>query len=70
VNADVDVRDGNPVFEVTHEKSMAVDDRIAYVKSLNWVHQGVHGEWAGALVRIINGTQHSLTENGVVGVLE
>jgi cardiolipin synthase len=36
VNAGVDVRDGNPAFEVTHEKSMVVDDRVAYVKSLNW----------------------------------
>jgi phosphatidylserine/phosphatidylglycerophosphate/cardiolipin synthase-like enzyme len=36
VNARVDVRDGNPAFEVTHEKSMVVDDRVAYVKSLNW----------------------------------
>jgi cardiolipin synthase len=36
VKARVDVRDANPAFEVTHEKSMVVDDRVAYVKSLNW----------------------------------
>jgi cardiolipin synthase len=36
MNARVDVRDANPAFEVTHEKSMVVDDRVAYVKSLNW----------------------------------
>jgi phosphatidylserine/phosphatidylglycerophosphate/cardiolipin synthase-like enzyme len=36
VNAGVDVRDGNPAFAVTHEKSMVVDGRVAYVKSLNW----------------------------------
>ena len=34
--AGVQVRDGNPAFDITHEKSMAVDDRTAYVMSLNW----------------------------------
>jgi cardiolipin synthase len=34
--AGVDVIDSNPVFDLTHEKSMVVDDRIAFVKSLNW----------------------------------
>jgi cardiolipin synthase A/B len=34
--ADVEVIDSNPVFDLTHEKSMVVDDRIAFVKSLNW----------------------------------
>jgi cardiolipin synthase A/B len=32
----VDVRDSNPAFDVTHEKSMVVDDQTAFVKSLNW----------------------------------
>lgn len=35
--ARIEVRDSNPAFDVTHEKSMVVDDEIAYVKSLNWV---------------------------------
>lgn len=35
--ADIEVRDSNPEFDVTHEKSMVVDDEIAFVKSLNWV---------------------------------
>jgi cardiolipin synthase A/B len=35
--AGIEVRDSNPAFDVTHEKSMVVDDEIAFVKSLNWV---------------------------------
>jgi cardiolipin synthase A/B len=30
------VRDSNPAFDVTHEKSMVVDDQTGFVKSLNW----------------------------------
>ena len=33
---DVEVRDANPAFALTHEKSMVVDDETAFVKSLNW----------------------------------
>jgi cardiolipin synthase A/B len=32
----VDVMDSNPEYDVTHEKSMVVDDATAFVKSLNW----------------------------------
>jgi len=32
----VDVLDSNPAYDVTHEKSMVVDDSQAFVKSLNW----------------------------------
>ena len=32
----VDVIDSNPEYDVTHEKSMVVDDTTAFVKSLNW----------------------------------
>jgi cardiolipin synthase len=32
----VEVRDSNPAYDVTHEKSMVVDDATAFVKSLNW----------------------------------
>src|SRR5215831_14112510 len=35
-NAGVEVIDSNPAFAVTHEKSMVVDDEMAFVKSLNW----------------------------------
>jgi phosphatidylserine/phosphatidylglycerophosphate/cardiolipin synthase-like enzyme len=32
----VEVRDANPAFDLTHEKSMVVDDESAFVMSLNW----------------------------------
>src|ERR1700722_15560644 len=32
----IDVLDSTPAFDVTHEKSMVVDDNTAFVKSLNW----------------------------------
>jgi phosphatidylserine/phosphatidylglycerophosphate/cardiolipin synthase-like enzyme len=32
----VEVIDSNPKYDVTHEKSMVVDDTAAFVKSLNW----------------------------------
>src|SRR5437762_1796646 len=35
-HAGVNVADSNPAFELTHEKSMIVDDAVAFVKSLNW----------------------------------
>jgi cardiolipin synthase A/B len=34
--AGVDVIDSNPAFGMTHEKSMIVDGKIGFVKSLNW----------------------------------
>ncbi|MBI3717867.1 MAG: phospholipase [Sphingobacteriales bacterium] len=34
--AGIEVRDSNPNFILTHEKSMVVDDELAFVKSLNW----------------------------------
>ncbi len=35
-DAGIEVRDSNPEFTITHEKSMVIDDRIAFIKSLNW----------------------------------
>jgi cardiolipin synthase A/B len=35
-DAGIEVKDTNPAFKVTHEKSMVVDDHTAYVQSLNW----------------------------------
>ncbi len=32
----IEVRDSNPCFIITHEKSMVVDEKLAFVKSLNW----------------------------------
>lgn len=34
--AGIEVRDSNPDFIITHEKSMVVDAKLAFVKSLNW----------------------------------
>jgi cardiolipin synthase A/B len=32
----IEVKDSNPKFGLTHEKSMVVDDETAFIKSLNW----------------------------------
>ena len=32
----IDVRDGNSAFDLTHEKSMVVDDATAFIQSFNW----------------------------------
>jgi cardiolipin synthase A/B len=34
--AGIDVRDSNPAFDLTHQKSMVVDDATGFVESLNW----------------------------------
>jgi cardiolipin synthase A/B len=41
--AGVKVIDSNPNFDVTHEKSMVVDDAFAFVQSLNWATKNVTG---------------------------
>ena len=35
-HADIELKDSNPAFGITHEKSMVVDESSAFVKSLNW----------------------------------
>jgi phosphatidylserine/phosphatidylglycerophosphate/cardiolipin synthase-like enzyme len=34
--AGIKVIDSNPEFDLTHEKSMVIDDAVAFVQSLNW----------------------------------
>jgi cardiolipin synthase len=34
--AGIEVIDSNPAFDLTHEKSMVIDDTTAFVQSLNW----------------------------------
>jgi cardiolipin synthase A/B len=34
--ADIDVKDANPAFDITHETSMVIDEKAAFVNSLNW----------------------------------
>jgi cardiolipin synthase A/B len=35
-SAGIEVADSNPAFDLTHEKSMVVDDTTAFIESLNW----------------------------------
>src|SRR5690242_18590916 len=39
----IEVVDGNPEFELTHEKSMVVDEETAFVKSFNWATKNLTG---------------------------
>mgnify|MGYP000850322364 FL=1 len=34
--AGVEVKDSNPAFDITHEKSLVVDGETAFIQSLNW----------------------------------
>lgn len=36
LDAGIKVIDSNPAFDLTHEKSMVIDDSTAFVQSLNW----------------------------------
>jgi cardiolipin synthase len=36
IAAGIKVKDSNPDFVITHEKSMVIDDETAFVQSLNW----------------------------------
>jgi cardiolipin synthase len=36
IAAGIDVRDSNPAFDLTHQKSMVIDNEIGFVESLNW----------------------------------
>jgi cardiolipin synthase A/B len=35
-HAGIEVRDSSPAFDLTHQKSMVIDDEIGFVESLNW----------------------------------
>jgi phosphatidylserine/phosphatidylglycerophosphate/cardiolipin synthase-like enzyme len=41
--AGIEVAEGNPAFDLTHEKSMVVDEATAFVKSLNWATRNLTG---------------------------
>jgi cardiolipin synthase A/B len=32
----IEVKDSNPVFQLTHQKSMVIDDELGFVESFNW----------------------------------
>ena len=42
--AEIDVRDSNPAFDLTHQKSMVVDNEIGFVESLNWEPKDLDGD--------------------------
>src|SRR3954468_6878138 len=39
----IEVIDSNPEFQLTHEKSMVVDETFAFVKSMNWATKNLTG---------------------------
>jgi len=41
--AGIEVIHSNPAFDVTHEKSVVVDDRVAFIQSLNWDMKNLTG---------------------------
>jgi phosphatidylserine/phosphatidylglycerophosphate/cardiolipin synthase-like enzyme len=41
--AGIVVKDTNPDFSITHEKSMVIDDKMAFIKSLNWESENFIG---------------------------
>ncbi len=55
----VEVMDSNPAFDLTHEKSMIVDDTTAFVKSLNWETKNLTGTRDYA---VITGHEHEVAE--------
>jgi cardiolipin synthase A/B len=36
MHAGIEVRDSNPAFQLTHQKSMVIDDEVGFVESFNW----------------------------------
>jgi cardiolipin synthase A/B len=43
IAAGIEVIDSNPAFDVTHEKSMVVDEELAFIQSLNWAAKNLTG---------------------------
>jgi phosphatidylserine/phosphatidylglycerophosphate/cardiolipin synthase-like enzyme len=63
--AGVAVADSNPAFELTHEKSMVVDDSAAWVMSLNWETRNVTQTRDYAVV-----TRHAKEVNEVIACFD
>jgi phosphatidylserine/phosphatidylglycerophosphate/cardiolipin synthase-like enzyme len=61
----VAVADSNPAFELTHEKSMVVDDSAAWVMSLNWETRNVTQTRDYAVV-----TRHAKEVNEVIACFD
>ncbi|HVI23637.1 MAG TPA: phospholipase D-like domain-containing protein [Myxococcales bacterium] len=43
LQGDIEVNDASPRFQLTHEKSMVVDEKMAFVASLNWAPKNFTG---------------------------
>lgn len=61
----VEVNDSNPAFDVTHEKSMVVDDHTAFIQSLNWETRNITETRDFAVV-----TSHKHEVNEVIDCFE
>ena len=61
----VEVIDSNPKYDVTHEKSMVVDDATAFVKSLNWETKNLIETRDYAIV-----TSHAQEVGEIIGCFE
>ncbi len=69
LHAGVEVIDSTPAVDLTHEKSMVVDDKVAFVKSLNWATRNLtetrdyavvtlHGHEVGEIVECFEADWH------------
>jgi phosphatidylserine/phosphatidylglycerophosphate/cardiolipin synthase-like enzyme len=58
-SAGVSVLDSNPAFDLTHEKSMVVDDETAFVMSFNWEPKDLTETRDYA---VVTGSQHEVSE--------
>ena len=63
--ADIEVKDANPAFDLTHEKSMVIDDATAFVKSLNWATENLTETRDYAIV-----TEHAHEVNEIIAGFE
>jgi len=64
-HAGIEVKDSNPAIDLTHEKSMVVDDEVAFVKSLNWATKNLTETRDYAVV-----TNHRHEVDEIVGCFE
>jgi cardiolipin synthase len=64
-DAGIEVRDSNPKFELTHQKSMVVDHQLGFVESLNWELKSLTETRDYAIV-----TNHDLETSEMVACFE
>ena len=62
VRAGIEVKDASPSFDLTHEKSMVVDDATAFVQSFNWVTRNLIETRDYAIVTRRDGEVAEITE--------